>query len=310
MTRIGLVPLVQWAVTAAVLLVDGIWAASIGMSIALRSLSVPFAVALALGWLFYSRYRRKKRIAHTLHVTLRVVVFSNALAVLSYLVVTTDAPLVDDRLAAWDRLLGIDWVALFDWVQDHSWLRIALALAYDSMVPQVLFVLLFLGLSGRSVRADEFITAVMISSLLTVAVSGPLPASSAWIYYHLADRADVSQLSHFEPLRSGTLKLIDLARMQGLIQLPSLHTILAVLMAYAVRRTGLVYGLLTVLNLGLILSTPAIGGHYVIDTIAGLIIAPVVIVATRRLHRYAAAAGARGELESAKALVSPERSHG
>ena len=57
--------------------------------------------------------------------------------------------------------------------------------------------------------------------------------------------------------------------MEGIVTMPSYHTVMAVLLTYAFRRTGLVgYGIAT-LNLGMLLSIPPIGGHYLVDVLAG-----------------------------------------
>ena len=57
--------------------------------------------------------------------------------------------------------------------------------------------------------------------------------------------------------------------MEGIVTMPSYHTVLAVLLTYAFRRTGLVgYGIAT-LNFVMLLSIPPIGGHYLVDVLAG-----------------------------------------
>ena len=60
---------------------------------------------------------------------------------------------------------------------------------------------------------------------------------------------------YFEPLRDGTFKLIDLGNMQGLVSIPSFHTVLAILLSHAMRRTR-VAAVFWVLNAWMIVSTP------------------------------------------------------
>ena len=73
--------------------------------------------------------------------------------------------------------------------------------------------------------------------------------------------------------------------MQGIITMPSYHTVLAVLFTYAFRRTGLVgYGIAT-LNLVMLLSIPPIGGHYLVDVLAGGALA-LGAIAVQRAPRH------------------------
>ena len=82
---------------------------------------------------------------------------------------------------------------------------------------------------------------------------------------------------YFEPLRDGTFKLIDLGNMQGLVSIPSFHTVLAILLSHAMRRTR-VAAVFWVLNAWMIVSTPRYGSHYLVDIIAGALTAIAAIV--------------------------------
>jgi hypothetical protein len=67
--------------------------------------------------------------------------------------------------------------------------------------------------------------------------------------------------------------------------MPSYHTIMAVLFTYAFRCTGLVgYGI-AALNTIMLLSIPPIGGHYLVDMLAGGALA-LGAIAVLRAHRH------------------------
>jgi membrane-associated phospholipid phosphatase len=51
--------------------------------------------------------------------------------------------------------------------------------------------------------------------------------------------------------------------------MPSYHTALAVLFTYAFRGTGLIGYVIAALNTVMLLSIPPIGGHYLVDMVAG-----------------------------------------
>ena len=73
--------------------------------------------------------------------------------------------------------------------------------------------------------------------------------------------------------------------MEGIVTMPSYHTVMAVLLTYAFRRTGLVgYGIAT-LNLVMLLSIPPIGGHYLVDVLAGGALA-LGAIAVQRASRH------------------------
>ena len=73
--------------------------------------------------------------------------------------------------------------------------------------------------------------------------------------------------------------------MEGIVTMPSYHTVMAVLFTYAFRRTGLIgYGIAT-LNLVMLLSIPPIGGHYLVDMLAGGALA-LGAIAVQRAPRH------------------------
>jgi membrane-associated phospholipid phosphatase len=78
-------------------------------------------------------------------------------------------------------------------------------------------------------------------------------------------------------LRNGTLRTINPLYNQGLVVFPSFHTILAMLCIFAARPLRFLKYPLLALNLLIILASPAMGGHYFIDIIAGIILAALTI---------------------------------
>ena len=64
---------------------------------------------------------------------------------------------------------------------------------------------------------------------------------------------------------------------QGLITMPSYHTVLAILIIYVYRGCGRLFTLALAFNGLMLLSLPSEGGHYVIDVIAGIAVVAVTI---------------------------------
>lgn len=228
-------------------------------------------VALALLCpLRFQRYRRDEKTRTMLVCSSLIILFSLTASFFSYLLVSTDAPLIDNTLAAWDHLLGFDWPKVYLWTKQRPHLDHALALAYSSVLPQIATVVVYLSFTGRREQLAEFNAAFILSFLMTSAVSVYFPAAGPAKFYQGIVHADVSLLSHFEPLRDGTLRVYDVKTAQGLVSIPSFHTVMAILLTYAMRRTR-IFPVFLALNIAVIASTPTQGEHYLVDLIAGAI---------------------------------------
>lgn len=271
-----------WMLAWVVLCIDAIWLLLAGWSVSGRGVAViVLAVAAFRAPLMISRYGNDRRIRTTAGAAALLIMFMAGAATLSYLVVSTNAPLVDAQLAAWDRALGFDWLAMFSWLQSHPPVQAVLRFAYHSGLIQLVLVVLFLGFSNRPERLEEFMRLFIVGTLLTILLSGLLPAAGTWKYFAPAGSFDLSSLSHFEPLRDGRMRDIPLREMQGLIAIPSLHTVMAVLFVYVMRGTRLVVPVFVV-NFAMLVSTPVDGGHYVVDVLVGAALAIGLIVLERR----------------------------
>jgi len=274
---------VGWTLTWLVLAVDAAWLLSGGWTVSVRGVvTILVAVAVFHAPLAFRRYADDPRLRATAKAASLLIVFMAAAGTLSYLVISTNARLVDASLAAWDRALGFDWPASAAWLQAHPGLEGPLHLAYASGLPQIVFVMLFLGLSGRTAQLDGFLRLFILATIATIVLSGPFPAAGSWKYFAAAMPAsDLAALSHFEALRDGRLRDIPLREMQGLISIPSLHTVLAVLLVHAMRGT-LLLPVFIVLDAAMIVSTPVDGGHYLVDVLAGALLAGALIALERR----------------------------
>ena len=142
-------------------------------------------------------------------------------------------------------------------------------------------MVLVLGFGKRPAQLEEYVVAYMAAALACIAISGAFPAAGPWSHYSLASAIDVSSLSHFEPLRDGRLRSIDLASMQGLISIPSMHAATAILIVHALRGTRW-FAAAAALNAAMIAGTPIEGGHYFVDVIGGVALALMIVAVARR----------------------------
>ncbi|WP_144108162.1 phosphatase PAP2 family protein [Paraburkholderia sp. BCC1886] len=290
-----------WAVTAIILTLDLVWLSLshryvkwVSVEVEAKELGVILFSIAALGVVHrIPRYRpvttrlRYDAVSKTIAWYLLLICFSTCIAILSYLCVTLDAPLVDGGLVRFDRTIGFDWLAMYQWVQAHRYCLAILSFAYESGRWQLLFIPCILGLFGRSEDISEFLSLFMVSSVLLLVVSAPFPAASAFVHFHVTAPNTVSTVSDFAILRDGSMRVFDLTGMQGLVSMPSFHTTLAVIFTYSLRRLPRFFWCAAVLNTVMLVSTPTQGGHYLADVFAGLLLSAITIVCVQARGRFA-----------------------
>jgi hypothetical protein len=232
-------------------------------------------LCLATGSRIYSA--RSAAIGLTLHQTALLIAYAPLAGSLSYMVAALAFPLIDGRLSALDLALGFDWVHWFTFVVAHRRLDIALQVLYETSGIQIVGVLLWLGLKGHARRLREMVALLVWTSLVIIVLSGLLPAESAWNYHGIGlERA--YHFEHFSSLRAGTLRELPLGGgMTGIVTFPSFHTAVSIITVWVVRGLGGFWPLL-VLNIGVLLSVPTAGGHYLTDMIAAAFITALLIL--------------------------------
>ena len=235
--------------------------------------------------IFYFYTARDDRIMHFAHFGAQYLALFAVMTVLSYLAVSTNAPLVDDAFDAMDKAMGLDWLTWTKWLAEHPTLRWGLYIVYASLPAQQFFCYVRNVHTRANWRNNEIWWITFFSALVTVAGSAVFPANSPYVYYGV-ERADYFvHMQHFQGLRDGTMRVIGFIDAQGLVQLPSFHTILAIMLTYNLRHNRWLFSAAVVLNSALILSCPTEGSHYFIDLVAGAAVAAATIWAVRTMQR-------------------------
>jgi hypothetical protein len=257
-----------------------------------RSFLIPGSVTalLAAGSWFYRSVRCDERLAAILSSTAHMIGFAAVGAPLSYVAATAGFPLQDAALEAIDRHMGIDWAQMMSFVSLHPGLQFVLSLAYSSFALQTLTTVLALGVAGQLTRLHSFIAAFVATTLITIAISAVCPAAGPWLFLDIqpANANGFLPLSStswpvFLALRDGALHTVYGLRSEGIITFPSLHAALGVLFPLALWSVKGVRWFALGLNALLVIATPAYGSHYVVDVIAGILIAVVCWLAVARL---------------------------
>jgi membrane-associated phospholipid phosphatase len=256
---------------------------AIGWSLQPRSLiGTVFLAAVAAAPLTIKRYRDDELLFSLCESVAFSLIIARVAAVLSYLAISANYRLVDQTLADLDEILAFNWADYYRWAISHETFYRALVAAYESLAKQSWLLVLFLCITKRRARVQEFLELTASLLAISVLLSIFVPAAGAPKFYAAAVHADVSGWSHFELLRSGAMKHIDLEAMQGLVSLPSVHTVMAILLCWAARKTLLAFVIVPI-NIVLLLSTPVVGGHYITDVLAGAMLTAAAI-AIRRVY--------------------------
>ncbi len=284
-----------WALLGAlVALVGGVsWLAPMAFDpLGIAALAIA-SVVLGGAALFYRHVRSNRAFSTMCVALLQMLLFSAVGSILSYLLARNGGALWDDRLTAWDRALGFDWLAYVRWVDRSSLLAAALHLAYSSLIPQIIAIVLIFGFTGRLEPLRGAMLAAMLCGTFTIILSPLFPAVSNYVHLglgagdfrHLDPSDGYAQWMHFRALRDGSMTGLRFGELQGIIAFPSYHAGLATVTLSSFWRiaprgprwAGVALAATT------ILSTPVDGGHYLVDVIAGMAIALIAIAAATRI---------------------------
>jgi membrane-associated phospholipid phosphatase len=240
--------------------------------------AVPAAVAVAviglsaIAWVAAKDARLARLSAPCLALAL-LCLLSNGAWIATFVGASMGAPLRDATYAAADRALGFSWAAWKAWSVAHPSFDRVTQLAYGQHIWQSVVLLALLANGPRG--ASPLLRALLIAFIVTLAISAVAPA--------IGTEADAEWLPTFIALRSGTFRHIGGA--QALISMPSFHAVLATLFALGwwtipwARWPGLAFNAL------MLVATVRWGQHYLVDVLAGVLLAIVAARATAMLSR-------------------------
>lgn len=117
--------------------------------------SIAFIWGLNLIGLFYCLTNRDDRIMRFAHFAAQYLALLAVMMPLSYLAVSTNAPLADPVFYSMDKAMGFDWVEWKAWVVAHPVLQCGLRVAYDSLPVQTLIAYIYNVHTRGSCRNNE-----------------------------------------------------------------------------------------------------------------------------------------------------------
>jgi membrane-associated phospholipid phosphatase len=199
----------------------------------------------------------------------------------SAILASSNAPMVDEMLRRADALFfGFDRRVVVKHVMALPWLMTPTLWIYASLAvtPQLLVLLLIL--TRQYDRAWLILTAMTIAITVAILLLLVTPAYGTPPYaYRFIEVLD--------GLRDGTMRRLDATIMTGLVTFPSIHAADAVILARGYGWLGRLFLPLVILNLLMVGSALIIGGHYLVDLIAGVALAYFAMAAASRLQVWA-----------------------
>jgi membrane-associated phospholipid phosphatase len=205
--------------------------------------------------------------------------------VLAYTVAAHAGSLWDGQLAAADRALGVRWSTVLAALDRWPVAVLVLGVAYHSLSIQMIVVILLLAHAGRFQTLRMTVAAAVLAGFVTILVSRAMPAAGNLFdpgrYRHLWPSIAWLERDLIAGLRDGTGRTLDLTQLMGIVSFPSYHATLAALFVWCAgdlprQRVGLsAWAVLT------IVATPVFGGHYLVEVLAGLALAPTAIALVR-----------------------------
>jgi membrane-associated phospholipid phosphatase len=229
-----------------------------------------------------------------LGTTAQVIIITAIVGPLSYIANALDWPLRDQTLLFIDRALGLDPEPIATFVNNHQWLAKCLDVGYGFIKWPLLGVPIVLAMTLRLIRLQQFILALNIALAGTIAISIFVPAIGTYYglnilpserFHFLNSSVYNAQLHDILSLRNGSLRQLQMFRLAGVVSFPSFHAASAVLYMWALWPVrGFRFATISV-NVLMIVATPVIGAHYVIDVIGGVALAAVSILLTKYLFR-------------------------
>lgn len=252
-----------------------------------RAVPPLLTLAMLAAAALWGRRSGRARLAVGAEAFLQMTLFTIIGVVFAYALAARAGRLWDARFAAADRWLGFDWPAVFraaDQAPVALWIG---GFAYHSLTLQMIVAIVALSACGQAERLARTVAAAILAGFVTIALSGAMPAMGNVFdptqYRHLWPSIAWLEQDLIAGLRNGSRRILDLTQLMGIVSFPSYHATLPVLLAWAqrdirgLRWTAPVWAGVT------ILATPLFGGHYGVDVIAGLALAPPALLVVRRL---------------------------
>ncbi len=202
------------------------------------------------------------------------VALSNSYFFPMYLLHRIPVPMVDEYVMLPDIWLGLYPPRLFSFLEAHPWISLFSDLIYYLLLPLIILAVLIPPLRKEWRLAQEYHLSMAFSALLSLPMIALIHFQTPWAYFGYPPKAIFEiQGKVFLELQSQAPFLFSLDQVQGMVQCPSFHTILAIQCYLSLKNTPYLSKPALALALLIPISALPSGGHYLIDIVAGVVLA-------------------------------------
>jgi membrane-associated phospholipid phosphatase len=197
---------------------------------------------------------------------------------------TTPFMIIDHHLVHFDKMLGMDVTQLMAWAYQYPWLIKVLNFSYNSWYFEVIGTPIALALLKKSEEINRYYIGTFICLIFIMVIfyffPTIAPAGVMSSPFFGQDQHDLVQ-RFYEIHQRLPITVFD----GGVIGFPSPHVIMSLLVLVAWRKIKIAFYPLVILNAFLILSTMALGYHYLADVLASTLIVSVALTAIHFLYK-------------------------
>ena len=197
----------------------------------------------------------------------------------------------DGSFAAADKaLFGFNWNTDAPAMTSNPLIGHMLSYAYVSLNWQPVLMVGYLFLVGQSQRFWQALTATAIALAICISVFPFSPAVGGYVHFEIPRMSVpdvwVASAWHYpEVLRSlkdGSLDTLGYKALEGIVAMPSFHAAASIILAWTFWTTLLRWPLVA-LNAVMLVSSVPIGGHYIVDVVAGTAVAVLALWLASRI---------------------------
>jgi membrane-associated phospholipid phosphatase len=234
-------------------------------------------------WSARNLTRLCRTVADTCPLWIMAIVFLQSCQLLQAFSACVGFPFQDAAFAAADRGLGLHWEGIVAALNASPLVVSVLIASYFSVVVTLPVLIVAMLIRGDREGLWELFALLMLGALFTLVGATFVPAVGAYTYY-APDPASTSQFVRQWPeagtyFVSGLLKIhgghldeLDLSQINGIVQFPSFHGIMAMVLGYMARSYRLLAAPFLVVNLVMLVSTLPVGGHHAADCLGSLVV--------------------------------------
>jgi len=254
--------------------------------------------ALPAAVLPYAAWRKLDALRPALEATSLGLLLTLPVLVITYAAMRLDLPLADPLLARMDAAIGFDWTGFTRWMDRSRAASFILGLGYSSFSFQLLFLPALLCIARLPARAYQLMLAYVVLCALSAGIGAFFPSVGAYVTYdmdpasldHISGKFGHLFLDSFHAVRDEPAFSLGIDNVAGILTFPSVHAGVAALCAWAAWPSRRLRYPFLVLNLVMAVSAITHGAHYLIDILAGGLVAAITVPLA---HRLAAAIAVR-----------------